>query len=76
MKKQFYLAVDSGNQKVLKIYRGPGFLAVVSFGSSPTPSPPLPSVNSTGDTGRPRKINNLLAGKGEGVGEDSNHTTP
>ncbi len=28
----------------------PGFLAVVRFGSSPTPSPPLPSVSSTGGT--------------------------
>ncbi len=31
------------------IYRGPGFLAGVWFRSSPTPSPPLPSVSSTGD---------------------------
>ncbi len=32
------------------IYRGPGFFAVVWFGSSPIPSPlpPLPSVSSTG----------------------------
>jgi hypothetical protein len=29
------------------IYRGPGFLAILWFGSSP---PPLPSVSSTGDT--------------------------
>ncbi len=34
------------------IYRGPCFLAVVWFGSSPPPppSPPLPSGSSTGDT--------------------------
>ncbi len=33
------------------IYRGPGFLAVVWFGSSPTSSPPpFPSVCSNGDT--------------------------
>ncbi len=33
------------------IYRGPGFLAVVFFCSMPMhPSPPLPSVNLTGDT--------------------------
>jgi hypothetical protein len=35
------------------IYRGPGFLSVVWFGSSPTLSTllsPLPSVSSTGDT--------------------------
>jgi hypothetical protein len=31
------------------IYRGPGFLAVLWFGSSKSP-PPLPSVRSTGDT--------------------------
>jgi hypothetical protein len=33
----------------LTIYRGPGFLAVVWFGSSFTPSPPPPSESSTGD---------------------------
>jgi hypothetical protein len=32
------------------IYRGPGFLAVVRIGSSPTPSPFLPSESSTDDT--------------------------
>ncbi len=33
------------------IYRGPGFLAVLWFGSSPTPSlPPIPSVSLTGET--------------------------
>jgi hypothetical protein len=30
--------------------RGPSFLAVVWFGSSPTPSPTPPSGSSTGDT--------------------------
>ncbi len=32
------------------IQKGQGFLAIVWFGSSPTCSPPLPSVSSTGDT--------------------------
>ncbi len=31
------------------IYSGPAILDVVWFGSSPTPTPPLPSVSSTGD---------------------------
>jgi hypothetical protein len=33
-----------------EMYRGPGFFAVVWFGSSPAPSPPLPPVSSTSDT--------------------------
>ncbi len=50
-------------------YRGPGFLAVIWFGSSPTPSPPLPSVSSTGDTQEDwEKIDNLLPGEGGGEG--------
>ncbi len=32
------------------IYRGPCFLAVICFGSSPNPFSPFPSVSSTGDT--------------------------
>jgi hypothetical protein len=45
------------------IYRGPGFLAVVFIGSSPTPS------------GRLRREDILLKEEGEGVGEEPNHTT-
>jgi hypothetical protein len=48
-------------------YRGPGFLAVVWFGSC-LPPPPLPSVSSTGDTqGDWEKRDNLLKGE-EGWG--------
>ncbi len=51
------------------IYRGPGFLAVLWFGSSPTPSnPPLPSVCWTGDTQGLRNRDNLLTEEGEGKG--------
>jgi hypothetical protein len=55
------------------LYRGPGLIEVVGFGSSPTHSPP-PSVSSTCDThaGRLRKRDNLLTG--EGVWEEPNHT--
>jgi hypothetical protein len=51
------------------IYRGPGFLASVWFGSSPTPSPPtLPSESSTGDhIGRLIKRDNLAEGDGGGM---------
>ncbi len=58
------------------IYGGPGFLAVVWFGSSPTPPPP-PSVSSTRKTGRLRrtgrlrKSENLLKGEGGGGGRGS-----
>ena len=54
------------------IYRGPGFLAVLWFGSYPTPSnpPPLPSVSSTGDTQELRK-RYLRTGEGrKGMGEE------
>ncbi len=61
------------------IYSGPGFLAVVWFGSSPcTPSTiPLPFVSSTGDKkGRLRKRYILLTReKREGLGEETNQQT-
>ncbi len=48
------------------IYSGPGFLAVVWFGSSSTPSP-LPSACSTGDKQEDyRQRDNLLRGAGVG----------
>ncbi len=40
----------ASTRKYWMIYRGPGFLAVIWFGSSPNPFSPFPSVNSTGDT--------------------------
>ncbi len=47
------------------IYRRPGFLAVVWFGSSPSPFPPsLVSKLDRRHTGRLRKRDNLLTGKG------------
>jgi hypothetical protein len=54
------------------IYRGTGFLAVVSFGTSPFP---LPSVSSTGDS-KTEKERQLADGKGrKGMGEEPNSTT-
>jgi hypothetical protein len=52
--------------------RGPGFLAVTWLLAHPRL---LPSVSSTGDTGRLRKGNKLLTGGEEGVGKEPNHTT-
>jgi hypothetical protein len=50
------------------IYRGPGFLTVIWFRSSPIPSPP--SVSSTG------QAHTRKTGEGvEGLGEDPYHAT-
>jgi len=58
------------------IYRGPGLLAVVWFGSSFTPSPPpLPSISSTATHRQTEQEIQLADGKGDGVGEEPNHTT-
>jgi hypothetical protein len=58
------------------IYKGPGFLAVARFGSSPLPPPPPSSQSSVSKrhTGRLRKRVNLLME--EGVGKEPDHTTP
>ncbi len=52
------------------IYKGPDFLAVVRFGSKPTPSYPVPhrTIDLERETTRWRER------KGEGVGEEPNHT--
>jgi len=64
------------------IYRGPGFLAVVWFGFSPTscPPPPHPSASSTGDSLEDwdcEKERQLADGRvgGRGLGEETNRTT-
>ncbi len=46
------------------IYRGTGFLAVVWFGSLPTPSPPLLSVTSTGAHRKTEKKRQLADRRG------------
>jgi hypothetical protein len=58
------------------IYRGSGSLAVVWFGSSPTP--PVSKLNRRRrHTVRLRKRDNLLTGEGggKGVDQDPNHST-
>ncbi len=60
------------------IYRGPGFLAIVSRDSAPhTPLlPPSPvSKLDRRHTGSLRKRDNLLTRKGGRGGEEPNHTT-
>jgi hypothetical protein len=56
-------------------YRGPGFLAVVLFGSSLLPltrSPALPLILSLPSVCR---RSSLLMRGGKGVGEEKNHAT-
>ncbi len=59
------------------IYRGPGFLAFVWFGSTPNPLlPPLPSVSSTGDTQEDwEREATCWRQRREGVAVEPNHTT-
>jgi hypothetical protein len=68
-----YLLVD---QKVLNDVKK-ARLSRGRFGSSTTPSPPLPfSKLDRQHTGRLRKRDKLLTGEGrEGIGKESNHTT-
>ncbi len=61
-----------------RICRRSGFLAVVRFGSSPTPPPHTRQEAHRRHTGRLRKRNNLQMGKGEerlGGGGEGGHTT-
>ncbi len=62
---------EESPQRVSNDHRGPGFLAVICFGSTPPPSP----VSKLGlrHTGKLRKSDNLLTGKEEGLGEEPNH---
>ncbi len=66
-------SVNSWNREFWMSYRGPGFFAVVWFGTSP---PRLVSKLDRQHTWRLWKRNNLLTGEGgKGVGEEPNHTT-
>jgi hypothetical protein len=59
-------------------YRRLGFLAVIRFcySSSPTPPPSLDSKHDRRHTGRLRKRDKMLTGEGGGVmGKEPNHTT-
>jgi hypothetical protein len=59
------------NSDCLMDYRGPGFLAVVLFGSSPPPTPPTPVSKLDGrHQGNLRKRDNLLKGGGGGGEEE------
>jgi hypothetical protein len=56
-------------------YRGPGFLTVPWFVSSPAPFPPLVSKLDRRHIGRLRKIEKLLTGEGgRGVDKEPNYT--
>ncbi len=60
------------------IYRGPGFLKVVGFGSSSTPFPPSPVSKLSLIISLPvcRRMSLLTWGGGGGGGvEEPNHTT-
>jgi hypothetical protein len=59
------------------IYKGPGFLAVVWYGSSPAPFPLLTFVNSTGDKEEDWERETICWQKRGGgwQGEKPNHTT-
>ena len=64
------------NREYWMIYREPGFLAVVWFSSSPTPSPPLVSKLDRRHTERLRNKRQLFDRRGgKGVGEEPNNTT-
>ncbi len=56
------------------IYRGPGFLAVVLFGSSPTPFDPLP-VSKLSLFLSISVCRRRLSYGGKGVGDEQNHKT-
>jgi hypothetical protein len=58
------------------IYRGPGFLAVVLFGSMPTPSlSPFPSVSWIGDTQEDLEKEAGVSLTWGGAGVEPNYTT-
>jgi hypothetical protein len=57
------------------IYRWPGFLAVVWFGSYPTTFSFLPSVSKNSDTQEDGERETTCWRDGEGVGEEPNQTT-
>ncbi len=56
------------------LHRGPGFLAVVWFGSSP-PSPPPVSATDDTQEDREREATCWREKRGKGVGEELNHAT-
>ncbi len=65
------------NRVYWMIYRGPGFLAVVWFGSSPTP-PPIPHPHEQVVSLSPSSCVlpvELTLGRGGGAGREPNHTT-
>ncbi len=62
------------------IFRGPSFLPVVWFSSTPVPSPPPPppppSGSWTGDAQEDWERDTICRRDREGAGEEPNHTTP
>jgi hypothetical protein len=59
------------------LYRGPGFLAVVWFGSSPTLFAPSPSSRQLVSLSQSSRVSpvKLTDGRGEWVVEELNNTT-
>ncbi len=55
------------------IYSEAGFLAVVLFGSSPSPFPPLPVATSLSQSSYESPVE-LTVGREVGVGEEPNYT--
>ncbi len=53
-----------GQRVLIDLYRGPGYFAVVRFGSSPTPSPSSVSNIDRRYTRKLRMRDNLLSGRG------------
>jgi hypothetical protein len=56
------------------IYRGPGFLSIVRFGSSPHPSA-LSASSASDNIQEVLERDNLVMGDGGGDGEEPNRTT-
>jgi hypothetical protein len=71
MKMPSYVYPES--QTYFGIYKGPCFLAVLWFGSSPTRHPPLPSLPSVSTTNRKIEKERQLSDKGQGgMGKSQN----
>jgi hypothetical protein len=78
--RQLHICLDTGMycnlhvREYLIVYRGPGFISVIRFGSSPTPFPPIPSPVGKLDrrhTRKTEKERQLADGRGGREGESA-----